>query len=153
MPKQKLSPNRPTETNLKQRRQRLERLVDAEGQLRRLITLADWLGSHTGPQDPSRPDVDPPRPDQVQLAKTEIDVRMKLLNKVMYDKRAIEHSGEIDTDPQGRRVPSDTELVHRLNVLARQTGMRLVDVQGDAIEADIEPDITEPAALSWLEDD
>lgn len=144
MPKQKLSPNRPTATNIKQRRERLERLVDAEGQLRRLLALADWMGAHTGPQDPSHPDVDPPRPDQVQLAKTEIDVRMKLLNKVMYDKRAVEHSGGIDTDPNGRRIPSDTELAHRLDVLARKTGLRIIE--GEIIE-DEEP---APLALDWL---
>lgn len=139
-------------TQVREKRQRLERLVDAEGQLKRLLVLADWLGSHTGPQDQNRPDVDPPRPDQMNMAKTEIDLRMKLLNKVMYDKRAIEHSGEIDTDPSGRKVPSDTELIHRLNVMARKTGMRIIE--GEVIEADIEPDIEdepEPApSLAWL---
>lgn len=141
-----------TSTNIKAKRERLERLVDAENQLKRLLTLADWMGAHTGPQDPARPDVDPPRPDQVQLAKAEIDLRMKLLNKVMYDKRAIEHSGEIDTDPYQRRVPSDAELVHRLNVFARQSGLDLKIVEGEVIEADIEPDI-QPAALDWLGED
>lgn len=143
---------RPTETNLKKRRERLENLLDAEQQLRRLLTLADWLGSHTGPQDASRPDVDPPRPDQVQMAKTEIDLRMKLLNKVMYDKRAVEHSGEIDTDPHNRRVPSDAELVHRLKVFARESGLDMKIVEGEVIEADIEPDI-QPAVLDWLGED
>ena len=140
-------------TQVREKRQRLERLVDAEQQLRRLLTLADWLGSHTGPQDQNRPDVDPPRPDQMNMAKAEIDLRMKLLNKVMYDKRAIEHSGEIDTDPNGRRVPSDTELAHRLDVLARKTGLRIIegeviDVEGGGTQSNNEEPA--PLALDWL---
>jgi hypothetical protein len=99
----------------------LRDMVDGEQQLRRLITIVDWLerkASTAGELDDSGRVEPLARPDQVQLMKIEMDLRLKLLNKVLPDLKAVEHSGEIDTGPT--RTLSRTELKHRVGLMLRE---------------------------------
>lgn len=130
---------------LAEQRARMERLIDGDRQLRRLIALADWMEDAASADGIDR---EPPRPDQVSMCKNEIDLRLKLLNKVMPDRRAVEHSGELDMDPKGRQALTDLELQHRLNALFHSTGMKIIE--GDIIED--KPTTKEPAPLGWLGD-
>jgi hypothetical protein len=61
----------------------------------------------------------PPPVDSVTISavKAEIDARMKLLNKVLPDLKAIELKDTIGQPVINGRLMSDTELVHRLRHL------------------------------------
>lgn len=107
---------------IRQRRMRtLRQMIHGEKHLGRLQDIVDWLerkASTAGELDDSGRVEPLARPDQVQLMKIEMDLRLKLLNKVLPDLKAVEHSGEIDTGPT--RTLSRTELKHRVGLMLRE---------------------------------
>jgi len=101
----------------KHTRRALRDRIDGEKQLDRLEEIAVWLETHGKNAGLVGPDGMLPvvRPEQVVLAEKEVNLRLKLLNKVLPDLKAIEHSGEVDT---GRhRSMSGTELKHRVGLI------------------------------------
>ena len=58
------------------------------------------------------------RPEQLALARTEIDLRLKLLDKVLASPKQVEVKAEIETND--KRSMSTPELAHRMRILLKQ---------------------------------
>jgi hypothetical protein len=119
-------------------------MIDGEKHVTRITEIADWMqrkGDAAGDATPNAESM--ARPDQMQLARDEIAVRFKLLDKIMPNLKAVEHSGEIDNPSGIAREMSDVEIEHRLKRLARRRGVDIDEVLQIEHQDDAGPELPE----------